>query len=417
MPGPTRPARVSLWSPARWQPHLRLIGAVLAVIVSLILLTVFLASRRGDSVESTPVPTAVVPATPPGRDATPETPDVAYPQGSLPALLRLAPDALEDPDTGLPVRATYADLERWLADAGIDPEAASEDRLREAIAPLALPEVLRAAGLSQEWRDMYGFDLRQVDQVLAVGQAPDLVLIMPGRYDADALYATWVASGYQAVEVEETTVWSLVPGNRIDLSAPASRPALGLMNTVVLLEDGTLVATARQGTLAATLQAMHDDARSLLDHDGVRAAAESPAMMAAPSVVIASGELLRVAAPDGTEPTVPASPVTGASSGSAAIEPLPVDVVLFALVDGGTIVMTLAWDDPPDDIVLLRDELERRARADEAWSSRYRLEAIAAPGEGDEATVEASFTPTGGRAWLDVIDLRELMPFSWSDDA
>ena len=49
----------------------------------------------------------------------------------------------------------------------------------------------------------------EVDAVLAVGQAPNLVLIMPGRYDAQALYATWVANGYQAVEIEETTVWAL----------------------------------------------------------------------------------------------------------------------------------------------------------------------------------------------------------------
>ena len=185
------------------------------MVIALAGLTVFLTSRQTELAEGTAVPPASPSATAPST-ATPVTGAIAYPPGSLPALLGLAPDWLDDEDQALPVQAAYADIAGWLNAAGLDPASADAADLRGALDPLG------SRGLDTEWRRVYGFDLRDIDQVLAVGQAPNLVLIMPGRYDADALYATWVASGYQAVEVEGTTVWSLSPGER-------TRAALALL--------------------------------------------------------------------------------------------------------------------------------------------------------------------------------------------
>ncbi len=408
---------------ARVRPHVRLIAVMIAVILSGILLTLFITTRKTDLAEGTrepastqpgtAVPTATLPAA-----ATPSDVGPAYPPGSLASLLRLAPDTLDDDRTGLPIEATYADLDRWLAGQGIDRDQVADNEMARQLEPLGLPEVLQARGLTAEWRNVYGFDLRQVDQVLAVGHAPNQILIMPGRYDADTLYETWVESGYQAVEVEETTVWSLAPGDRIDLSAPASRPALGMLNTIVLLDDGTLVATARQSRMEAALRAVHGRDDSLLDNDLLRRAAVQPAVAGSPCVVIASGHLLQI--PVRSE----AGTAFDGSSGGAGtpIAPAPepaVDLVVFSLrpSDSGEpadIAMTMLYDDPPDTAAGLRELLEARVATSE-WSHRYRLVSIQEIG-GQGAMIDIVFSPIGGRrAILDLIEHRDLDPFTWTE--
>jgi hypothetical protein len=391
---------------------------VAAVLLSLILLATFLATRQTDLAESTPAASTRPPATPtqPATAPSGDTGEIELPRGSLPALLRLAPDWIDDADRGLPIQATYADLQHWVAATGLDPATPEPDAMPDAIAPLSLPEALKTHGFSAEWREVYGFDLRQVDQVLAVGQAPNLVLIMPGHYDADTLYATWVASGYQAVEVEETTVWSLVPGDRIDLSAPASRPALGLMNHVVLLEDGTLVTAARQSLMAEALRVVSGDASSLFDRDGLREASMSPENISSPSAVIASGQLLRMPQTAGTDLSPGASPITG----QAPLALPAVDLVVLALAspaqdDGTPVVMTLVYDDAPNEIELVCAVMEERARGDPVWSRRHSLESIVVAGE-DGNIIEARFSMVSGRAGLDMIDQADLIPFAWYEN-
>lgn len=399
-----------------WRRHRYLILVVLAVALAMTALAIFLTTRQQDLAEGTPVPPTLAPATPtvPPSTATPMPDEAALPAGSLPDLLRIAPDRMGE-SSGLPVQATYADLTRWLAHAGVDPATADASEIEAALAPLALPDVLAARGLDPQWQQLYGFDVRQVDQVLAVGQAPNLVLIMPGRYEAETLHATWVASGYQAVEVEETTVWSLVPGDRIDLSAPASRPALGLLNTIVLLDDGTLIATARLSHMAATLRVIQGDADSLYERDALRRAATTPAGIVATSAVIASGDLLRVPAPAaGTERPPEASPVAGATPTETPGSLPPVDLVLFTLNANGQVTMALAYDDPPSAATRIPARLRGAALADADWSSRYSLDAVLSRAGG--AVVEVRFTPTAGAAGFAVVDQRELGPFTWSDE-
>ncbi|HYI26149.1 MAG TPA: hypothetical protein VD767_12130, partial [Thermomicrobiales bacterium] len=187
----------------------------------------------------------------PTVDATPTepiaTPDLVpeWPVGSLPEMLNLAPNRLADGSLPLDDIATYADIARWMAARGIATPASITDPAFAAwsaeLAVLAIPDTLRASGLDPAWDAAYGFSLLDVQQVLQVGQAPDYVVIMRGAFDPAALQAAWVASGYQPVELEGVTAWSLTPGDTIDLSPAASRPAMGSLNNIVLLEDGTLV--------------------------------------------------------------------------------------------------------------------------------------------------------------------------------
>lgn len=194
----------------------------------------------------------------PSPDGTPAA--VEPRAGSLPDLLRYVPDQLANDAPALPIVATYADLDRWTS--GEMPYVLADDAMQG----LALPPVLATYGEDPEWVEAYGFGLTDVSQVLEVGQTPDHVTIMRGAFDEEELLTTWARSGYQAIDVEGVTVWSLFPDDWIDLSAPASRPALGNMNNLVLLEDGTLVAAAKISRLTEVLQVVNNDAASLDEH-------------------------------------------------------------------------------------------------------------------------------------------------------
>jgi hypothetical protein len=386
-------------SPARWRPHLKLMLAIGSVLVAIGLLTAFLATQQRSPGEATRVPPAA--ATPAPTATAPASPvAVAWPPGSLPALLSIAPDFLDD-DPGLPIQATYADIAGWLDAQGHVAGTVDGESFREAIAPLPLPEPVRSGGLSAAWRDAYGFDLRQVDAVLAVGQAPNLVLIMTGRYDADALYATWVANGYQAVEIEETTVWSLAPGDRIDLSAPASQPSLGLLNTMVMLDDGTLVASSRPSLMAEALRVARGEGDSLASRAELRPAL--PRSVDAVAAILATGDI--AAAP--AAGNVPPSP-------TAELALPEIELVLFTVpTDGASVRVTLVLEEAPERPSALRRMVRDRVDADPWWSARWAVDEIGIAGDG--TLIELTITGGPGReAMLDIADPRELGPFRWS---
>lgn len=189
-------------------------------------------------------------------------------------MLTYAPDRLADDSLPLSDIAHYADIEQWMALQDIqlpeENDALALSQWESALEALAIPEVLQARGVEPVWRDTYGFGLQDVDQLLAVGSAPDFVLIFRGDFDSDTLHAAWAESGYQAVRVEGITVWSLYPGDSVDLSAPASRPALGNLNNIVLMEDGTLIATSRLSRLEQTVQVIHGQEPALHENPSVQ---------------------------------------------------------------------------------------------------------------------------------------------------
>jgi hypothetical protein len=256
------------------------------------------------AVESTPT---VVPATPVETEA-PE-----WVAGSLPAMLEMAPDRLSDDSLPLNDVAKYSDIDGWMEANGIaDPESLDDPVIaewEEQLESLALPASIREFGLDPIWLQTYGFDLTQVDHVLVIGQAPDYVMIMRGDFDPTTMQAAWVASGYQAVEIEGMTTWSLYPGEGIDLSAPESRPAMGTMNNVILLEDGTLVTAARSERLGSVLRVVNGDAPSLAANDDVAALLQpGTGVDTLVTAVLSKGSLLQ-----GTPDTLPetATPMPG----------------------------------------------------------------------------------------------------------
>lgn len=188
------------------------------------------------------------PVSSPATVATPGPTHIAIPTlrtGSLPDLLRYMPDRLADGSLPLSDVAEYADIQQWMATQGIaTPTAGQTSAWLRSLAPLAMPEVLATRGLDPQFQGAYGFSLADVDQLLAVGQAPDYVFALRGSFDVPAMQDAWVASGYQPVRYRNVTLWSLAPGSSVNLSAPASRPALGNLNNLVVLDDGTLLAAS-----------------------------------------------------------------------------------------------------------------------------------------------------------------------------
>ncbi|MGN6483851.1 MAG: hypothetical protein ACTHMX_05555, partial [Thermomicrobiales bacterium] len=247
--------------------------------------------------------------------------------GSLPSLLALAPDRLDDDSVPLPIVASYADLAAWSTLNGMAMPTGLDDPTLAAwtanLNALALPTSLGTRGTEAIWQESYGFTLTDVEQVLSVGAAPNSVTIMTGTFDRRTLEDAWVRGGYQAVKIEGVTIWSLFPGDTIDLSARASRPSLGSLNNIVLLDDGTLVAAAKLSRLQAVLKVLHRDQSSLAQNDAVQD-------LIAPlgdgegviSVEIARGDLVE-APPTAVAPTsaTPAADETRSSVASPAATP------------------------------------------------------------------------------------------------
>lgn len=254
------------------------VGIVLAIFIIVAVIYMIRQSDQGP-LEPIPEPTTeptigpTVPATP----ATPEItfdPEVAPEEGSLLHMLGYAPDRLQDDSLPLSDIAHYANIEIWMDANEVDipsgPDDPNWDDWHQQLPALAIPEVLATRGTSATWINTYGFGLHQVNQVLAVGNAPDYVLVMRGDFDEETLHAVWADGGYQAVRVNGVTYWSLYPGGSVDLSAPASRPALGNMNNLVLLEDGTLIATARSDRLEQTINVIHGTNAPLSENADIR---------------------------------------------------------------------------------------------------------------------------------------------------
>lgn len=432
-------------------PWLRIVSivAVMAMLVSVLWIVIRQVDDTDvgnlDSTEAVASPAASPPGTPP--PATP--PDPATPEGedgpdwapgSLPDLLTYAPDRLAADSLPLNDIARYADIAGWMSAHGITtPTSLADPALPEWEAELdnlAIPLSLRERGLEPVWQNTYGFDLTQVEQVLIIGQAPDYVMILTGTFDAANLQAAWVASGYQAVEVEGTTVWSLFPGDTIDLSAQESRPAMGTLNNMVLLDDGTLVAAAKTSRVGSVLEVVNGGAPSLAENDDI-AALFLPGASAdrLASAIISKGSLLQTseAAMSGSVATPPSPPEPGLAATPKAEGGMPaVNVVLLGIpmpplppppgeatpvaggIAAGRLTMLMVLDDMnaaqvADEVVTSRLERDRSSVTGDAYTSRIGEPRVTVLDGDDRAVVMMSGELTYGSGdWLDILGTRDL---------
>jgi hypothetical protein len=381
-------------------------------------------------------------ASPDPSGATPVPESTEPPTGSLTDLMHYAPDRLSDGSLPLPEVATYTDIEAWLGFQGAAPNSLTEDQA----AMLALPSVLASRGLDPIWAATYGFSLADVDQVLAIGQAPDYILIMRGNFDAEDLTATWASSSYQAVAVENTTIWSLFPemGETIDLSNPSSRPAMGSLNNVVILDDGTLVATARLSRLQQVLEVVEGDAPSMGEAAAIsRLLSLESADRTFVSAVIAKGELLEIAPTDtrASGPTASVIDLDVLATATPGVSEMPrVDMCLFGmLVDRETLSLSpatpaatpvavaplpltvaMSFDDT-DDVPIAIDAIETRFGQDvslttgEPFASTFTM--TVEESAGPEGTVVLQIAPKSGTLdWIELINDRDFGFLTWAGE-
>lgn len=399
------------------------VGIVLAIFVIAAVINLVLQSDQGP-LEPTPAPT-MEPTIGPTLPATPATPEISFdpepaPEpGSLLHMLTYAPDRLQDDSLPLSDIAQYANIELWMEAQGLPTPAGSDDpgwdAWHQQLPALAIPEVLATRGTDDVWIQTYGFGLHQVDQVLAVGSAPDYVMVMRGDFDEDNLLASWADSGYQAVRVDGVTYWSLYPGGSVDLSAPASRPALGNMNNLVLLEDGTLIATARSDRLEQTIGVVSGSNPTLADNPEIRtllAAGTDPELLV--TAVLLKGSVLEelISAPTAVATPVPEPPQASLVLAGLHVQP---DVEKRT-----TMVIVAVYDSAPEAIDAHRRAMQQLTTGtssitDTPYSDRVHPLSMRVLFSGDEKHLLLMHLTLvyGPTDWLQIIEDRDLGYLMW----
>lgn len=380
------------------------------------------------------------------EETEPEQKVQASPPGTLPAMLALAPNRLDD-DLPLADVATYADIAAATRAHGLawpvdrtDPSLAAWESSLDA---LALPPALAARGLDPAWEATYGFSLLQSHQVLTVGQAPDTATIIHGDFDVAALNAAWVRSGYQAVEAEGATVWSLFPGDTIDLSAPASRPALGSFNNVYLLDERTLVAAPKLSLMREVLRVAQGTAPSLAEQPEV-AALLAPVVLVESLVtaMLVEGQLFQAAQRDEATPTwlvprvelalvglLPPGLATvdleegtlGGQGGQGGTPPSSPPAAATAEAGSGPRMVALLAFDDREAAETAVSSIQRRLTAGvssvtgEAYTARVQPVRVRVIADAPTVLVELGLH-RGEADWRRILDDRDLGPMMWGDE-
>lgn len=126
-------------------------------------------------------------------------------EGSLAALLRQMPHS----PLGRYDEMHYADYARQREALGLTgrPEAGDEDKeWLTALRGMVMP--LDGAVATPEWREGFGFDVWDLDQMLMFGGSDRQLTILRGRFDVEAIEASLSASGYAERKVDDGTYLS-----------------------------------------------------------------------------------------------------------------------------------------------------------------------------------------------------------------
>lgn len=191
-------------------------------------------------------------------------------------LLAMAPDLLADPDwMSRGLLASFADFAVRLGALELAAPDSMDDARedfpwREVTLPLAVPGTPFDHGFHEEFRDLFGWDVIEVDQTLELGQPPSVAMMLRGRFDPSAIQQAWTDQGYEMLDVQGQEVASLSAEGEVDLSSDIGRIALARMNNAAILPDGTLVYTPTLALMESVVATWREDAPSLGDRAEVR---------------------------------------------------------------------------------------------------------------------------------------------------
>lgn len=275
------------------------------------------------------------------RQATP----AAEAPGSLASLLQLAPDIMASgaaPETQI---FDYADVATQTAAVGIPlPSSVNDEnfvRWSYGLMSLTVPEQLLSYSLSVDWTALIGFNILDVDQSMQIGEPPNILTLLRGRFDKAALQQAWTNQNYQMIEVDGIQVASFNADGEFDIATDLGRYTFGRFNNAAFLPDGTLAYSRTLDGLRTLIATAKGLAPSLGDRDDVAAlvdAIETPLV----SAMLLTGTSLKGDVLLGSL----AGTVTPISDGMP-----PVDLALLGVTAGGPISRSFnEIGTPPPDI-------------------------------------------------------------------
>ena len=118
---------------------------------------------------------------------------------------------------------------------------------------VALPSAFRNYGFMDGFSALTGFEIGQVFSGVELGEPPDVITMIRGAFDIDMIRAAQLAAGYQAIDIDGHTVYSLADDYALSPDNPVQRWALARLNNSALLDDGTLVYTPARELMRAVL--------------------------------------------------------------------------------------------------------------------------------------------------------------------
>ncbi len=191
---------------------------------------------------------------------------------------------LESPEQAI---VAYADIAAQLKAVGVEaPESVDDEgfgRWQRATAGLAMPS--RASEFISLFRADFGFDLLQTERTLAIEVPPFNLAFFRGNFDEATVLAALEDLGYRPGGIGGQRVLSVGEDAELDLTAPGSY-ALGSMDYMTILDDGTLVFASERAIIAAVIAVDTGDAPSLIEQRGVAALVEqAPADLVSAAIV------------------------------------------------------------------------------------------------------------------------------------
>jgi hypothetical protein len=218
------------------------------------------------------------------QEGTPERPQPVPPQPSPAAgtgtnanfveMLALAPDVMAQPEPPMQI-AQFGDVAAQLAALGREQPTSGIDPAFEgwiaATQAVPMPRPLAQYAMVPEFEEFLGFTFFQIDQGLQVGEPPELMTFLRGRFDEDAMRAAWMNAGYQTLDEGGVEVFSLAEGPEFDPDNPLQRMFLANVNNATILPDGTVAFAPTLELMRGILAVVAGEAPSLADNDQVAA--------------------------------------------------------------------------------------------------------------------------------------------------
>lgn len=358
----------------------------------------------------------------------------------LTALLRLVPpDAIGGPDPNNWL-FTWLDLQAHFAALG-NPDPFSEDaNIISITTPLVSNDVLMRYALDPVAKDVFGFSMLEVEQVLVTGTPPDQALYYAGGVDVDTLPAAWEASGYEKRGGDSGEFWTISESGEIDLDSPVGRFGTAAMNNVAIIQDSLVVFTPTAEKLQRIQALASEGGTSAVDDENLQTLIDTMPADAV-NIVALPGSALDALGITPENPGAEQAQTTRdfLSESDDTVGPMPqIEMAIFGITAGVVVEDTSGGDSPsapqgnPDArmfVDLLTDSDEDATTV--AQVVRWRMENMISPvagypyseilvpdtfGTGSIHSSIASLTFTSPRTlavWARMLAIQDLWPFAW----